>query len=176
MKNKKEIIYSGKGFSLLSEEFKKRGKKVKVDIVKFPETVAIIPVPQKGKIFLIKQFRYPLKKKIWEIPAGKLDIKESPLEGAKRELREETGFLARKWKKLLSLYISPGYSTEYMHLFLAEGVSQGKRKLDEGEAIEKPKEFSLEKLERMVEKGEIRDIKTVLAILLLEKLWRKNSR
>ncbi|RLF24139.1 MAG: ADP-ribose pyrophosphatase, partial [Thermoplasmata archaeon] len=113
MKNKK-IIFRGEGFSLVSEYFKARGKEIEMNIVRYPKTVAIIPVPKRGRVMLIKQYRHPFKKKIWEIPAGKLDLKESPLRGAKRELREETGFVARKWKKLFSFYISPGYSTEYM--------------------------------------------------------------
>ena len=120
---------------------------------------------------LIKQYRHPFKKKIWEIPAGKLDLKESPLRGAKRELREETGFVARKWKKLFSFYISPGYSTEYMTLFLAENLILRERKLDEGEIIERPKEFSLSELKKMLKKGEIKDIKTALTIFILGELW-----
>lgn len=167
MKNKK-IIYSGKNFSLFVGEKVIRAKKVKAEVIKYPHSVGIIPLLDKNKIVLIKQYRFPLEKKIWEIPAGKISKGESPLSGAKRELEEETGYRAKKWKKLLSFYMVPGYSTEYMTLFLAQELDFRGRKLDKDEFIDNPRVFGLEKAKRMIKRGEIKDIKTILSIFLLE--------
>jgi len=167
MKNKK-IIYSGKNFSLFIGEKIIRAKKVKVEIIKYPHSVGIIPLMGKNKIILIKQYRFPLEKKIWEIPAGKILKGESSLSGAKRELEEETGYRAKKWKKLISFYMVPGYSTEYMTLFLAQDLVFKGRKLDKDEFINNPRIFNLEKVKKMIKEGEIKDIKTILSIFLLE--------
>ena len=94
-------------------------------IVRHPGSAVMMPVDEKERILLVKQFRLPAERDLWELPAGRLDPNESPLKAAKRELREETGLTAKKWVKLASFWASPGYVDEKMSLFLAFDLSKG---------------------------------------------------
>lgn len=165
---KKKRVYKGKVISVeIFEGKEKRGKFLK-EIVLYPKSVAILPI-FKGKVVLLYQYRIGAKKYLWEIPAGKLKKGEKPAEGAKRELKEETGFLAKKLEKIGECYLAPGYSTEYMYLFLAEVTRKGKKKKEKGEIIKKVKTFNLKEVLKMIRKKEIIDAKTILAICLLKK-------
>jgi ADP-ribose pyrophosphatase len=162
---KKKLIKKCKGNVILFKVFEEEiGKtKVKRDVVEFPKTVGILPMIEKDKIVLIRQFRSPINKEIWEIPAGKLDRGEKPEEGAKRELKEETGYEAKKLKKIGVFYLAPGYSTEYMHLFLARGLKKGEQSLEKGEKIKEVKIFSKKEVLKMIKSRKIVDGKTILA-------------
>jgi ADP-ribose pyrophosphatase len=155
-----------KGNIVLFEVFEEKigNEKIRRDLVKFPQTVGILPVIGKDKIVLIKQFRFPINKEIWEIPAGKLDRGEKPEIGAKRELREETGYEAKILKQIGEFYLSPGYSTEYMYLFLAKGLKKGEQELDIGEKIKEVKIFSKKEVLKMIKSRKIVDAKTILAL------------
>lgn len=163
---KKKLIKKCKGNVILFEVFEERiGKmKVKRDVVNFPKTVGVLPLVGKNKFILIKQFRFPIKKEIWEIPAGILEKGEKPEIGAKRELKEETGYEANELKKIGEIFLTPGYSTEYMYLFLAKGLKKGEQKLDEGEMIKEVKIFSKKEILKMIKNQEIVDGKTILAL------------
>jgi ADP-ribose pyrophosphatase len=163
---KKKLIKKCKGNVVLFEVFEEEiGKmKIKRDVVKFPKTVGILPLIGKDKIVLIRQFRFPINKEIWEIPAGKLDRGEKPEIGAKRELKEETGYEARELKKIGEFYLSPGYSTEYMYLFLARRLKKGEQNLDKGEKIKEVKIFSKKEVLEMIKTRKIVDAKTVLIL------------
>jgi len=163
---KKKLLKKCKGNVVLFEVFEEEiGKtKNKKDVVKFPRTVGILPLIGKDKIVLIRQFRFPINKEIWEIPAGKLDRGEKPEIGAKRELKEETGYEAKELKKIGEFYLSPGYSTEYMYLFLARGLKKGEQSLDRGEKIKEVKIFSRKEVLKMIKSRKIVDAKTILAL------------
>jgi ADP-ribose pyrophosphatase len=163
---KKKLIKKCKGNVVLFEVFEEEiGKmKIKRNVVKFPKTVGILPLIGKDKIVLIRQFRFPINKEIWEIPAGKLDRGEEPEIGAKRELKEETGYEARELKKIGEFYLSPGYSTEYMYLFLARRLKKGEQNLDKGEKIKEVKIFSKKEVLEMIKTRKIVDAKTILAL------------
>jgi ADP-ribose pyrophosphatase len=163
---KKKLIKKCKGNVILFEVFEEEiGKaKIKRDVVKFSKTVGILPLIGKDKIVLIRQFRFPINKEIWEIPAGKLDRGEKPEIGAKRELKEETGYEAKELKKIGEFYLSPGYSTEYMYLFLARGLKKGEQSLDKGEKIKEVKIFSKKEVLKMIKTRKIVDAKTILAL------------
>ncbi len=132
------------------------------EVVRHPGASAVIVLLDDGRIVLERQFRYPINEILWEIPAGKLDKDEDPLECAKRELLEETGISASKWQKLGHIYTTPGFSDEKIHLYFASGISNGSRHLDEDEFLE-IRYFKVEEVEEMIMKNEITDSKTIAA-------------
>lgn len=157
-------IYKGEEVSLKLIKATFNKKEFKKEIVVFPSTVGILPLIDKDKIILVKQYRFPAKRELWEIPAGKLEINEKPEIGAKRELREETGFEVGKLEKILECYKSPGYSTEYIHLFKATSLKKRRQSFDKYEIIKKIKIFPLNEVLKMIKNREIIDAKTILAV------------
>lgn len=136
--------------------------------------VCIVPVLDNGDLVLIKQFRTPLKKVIYEFPAGKIDPGESTLETAKRELKEETGYNAKSWQEIGETYPSPGYSTELLHIYIAKDLSAGETDLDHGEFVEVEK-MSLKDALSKVQSGEIRDSKTINGLFFLTNTFDDKS-
>jgi ADP-ribose pyrophosphatase len=169
---KDKKIYKGKEVSLRVIEWELKGKKMKKEVVIFPDTVGILPLVSKDKIILVRQYRFPSKKELWEIPAGKIEKNEKPKSAAKRELKEETGFEARKIEKIAEFYPTPGYSTEYIHLFRATSLKKGKQHLDEDEII-RTKAFTLEEALKMIKSRRIIDAKTACTIILEAKRREK---
>ena len=159
-------IYKGSevGLKLIKAKFGK--KEIKKEVVLHKNSVGILPLIGKEKIVLVKQYRFPAKRELWEIPAGMLEKNEKPIKAAKRELKEETGFEAKKLLKIAEFYKSPGYNTEYMHLFKANQLKKGKQYLDEDELINRVKVFSLKEVLKMMKRKEIVDAKTIIGILL----------
>lgn len=138
------------------------GHKSTREVVRHPGGAAVLFVKD-GKVLLERQFRFPYNKVIWEIPAGKLNRGENPEHAAIRELEEETGFRAEKLERLVEIYPSPGYTDEIIYVFLADGADFIGQNLDEDEFINA--EFvELDKVEEMVESGEICDAKTIAAV------------
>ena len=119
------------------------------------------------RIILIRQHRYPLGEFIWELPAGKLFTGEDPVECARRELEEETGYMAAEWKLLNAIYTTPGFCDEVLHIYLATGLTEapGGRKLEEGEETMTMKIIPIEEAAAMIETMEIRDGKSICGIL-----------
>ena len=152
------------GVKLIKAKFGK--KEIKKEVVLHKNSVGILPLIGKEKIVLVKQYRFPAKEELWEIPAGMLEKNEKPIKAAKRELKEETGFEAKKLLKIAEFYKSPGYNTEYMHLFKANQLKKGKQYLDEDELINRVKVFSLKEVLKMMKRKEIVDAKTIIGILL----------
>ncbi len=132
------------------------------EVVRHPGASAVIVRSNKGDIILEKQYRYPVNEILWEIPAGKLNVGEDPLDCAKRELMEETGITAKKWEALGHIYTTPGFSDEKIYLYFACELSNGKTHLDEDEFIE-VKYFSVQEVELMIANNEIVDSKTIAA-------------
>lgn len=159
-----QLIYEGKVVKVFKDSVElSTGKKSFREFVKHSGGVVILAV--KGdKILLVKQFRYPLKEVMFELPAGKLEIGEDPFEAAKRELEEETGYCANKWTPLGYVYTSPGYSDEKLYLYKAEDLEFTHCHPDEGEIIE-AFEYKFEDVLKMVDNGEINDAKTLCALL-----------
>ena len=150
------------------------GKSVIVDRVEFPHSVAVLPVIGGERVVLLKQYRPSLKKWIFETPAGVIDPGEEPEEAAKRELREEAGLIANELLKVGEGYVSPGYSTEYMYLFIAPDPSKGSQSLEDHEVIELT-EFTLKDAVKMVREGRITDIKTIALLLAADSLFSIRS-
>lgn len=141
------------------------------EVIFHPEVAVIVPRLKNGNFILIRQLRYGVAKYLWEFPAGTCDGKESPLSCAKRELTEEAHFQGKKFTKLVSFYPTPGVSTEYMHVFLAEDLSPKRGIPDEDEVIE-VQEFTPKQVEKMVKSGVIQDAKTLVAFLYLLQFTR----
>jgi ADP-ribose pyrophosphatase len=140
------------------------GFEIHRSIVQHNGSAVMLAVDEKGRFLLVQQYRLPARAKMWEIPAGRLDKGETPLAAAKRELREETGYSARKWKKLLAYYPSPGYVAEKMHVFVARDLKEGKAEPMGDERIE-TRWFTSKELDEGIQSGKIQDGKTISAYL-----------
>jgi len=161
---KSEKIYDGKILNLKVVTVEIPGKKYsKREIIEHPDGVGIIPITDEGQIVLVKQYRKAVGKVLIELPAGKMDVNEEPVETAKRELHEETGYTANEFKYLFEFYTSPGFCNEKIYLFLAKGLQEGEVSFDGDEYCETVK-FSIEELDKMIDRGEIMDSKTIIGI------------
>lgn len=141
------------------------GFQIKRLIVRHPGSAVMMPVDEKDRVLLVKQFRLPAERELWELPAGRMDPGESPLQAAKRELREETGYKAKKWVKLASFWATPGYVDEKMNLFLALDLVQGEQEPMEDERIEM-RWFSKRELRDLISEGKMFDGKTMIGFFL----------
>lgn len=140
------------------------GDVVRREVVEHPGGVTVIPVEEDGTVWCVRQFRYPFRREMLEVPAGKLEIGEKPLPAAVRELSEETGLEAGRMIYLGACCTSPGFSTEVLHIYLALELKHGDAHPDEDEFLNVEK-HSLETLTEMVMSGEIDDAKTIIAVL-----------
>lgn len=134
-----------------------------------PGAVVIAALLPNQELVLERQFRYPVNKVCIELPAGKLDHNEALLTCAQRELREETGYTAKNWQQLTAFHNAIGYSDELLTLFLAEDLTLGPRQLDRGEFLD-AFTLPLDTCVKMVMRGEIDDVKTMLGIMWLDKI------
>lgn len=145
------------------------GNKATREWIKHPGASAVIPLLPDGQIILVRQYRYPVAQVTLEVPAGKLDkVGEDPLECAKRELAEETGYTAEKIWKLTTIATTVGFSNEYIHLYAATNLISGKQHTDDDEFINVVK-MPLADAVKLVEDGTIIDCKSIISILMLAK-------
>ena len=121
----------------------------------------MLALDDEKQILLVRQFRLPAEQELWELPAGRIDPGENSLDAARRELREETGYQANSWKKLVSFWPSPGYVGEKMDIFLAKDLAPGAQDLMDDERIQM-QWFPAAEVGRMIRRGEIQDDKTLV--------------
>ena len=159
-------IYQGRIFDVFVEEVALPNGVVKNrEVLRHPGAAAMVPVFDNGHIALIKQFRHAVGDYLWEIPAGTLEAKETPLECAQRELVEEIGYKATDFERLTEILPAPGYTDEHIHIFLATGLTEAEQDLDDDEVLElRPTPF--EKTLDMIMEGKIQDAKTIVGLLL----------
>ncbi len=141
------------------------------EVVRHPGGVSVVALDRDGTVALVRQYRYPFRRHLWELPAGKLEPGEEPLPAAKRELSEETGLEAEVWTDLGEVYATPGYCTEILHLYLAEELRQGEAHPDPNEFLDVTR-IPLDELLDRIDRGEIRDAKTVVGALRAHRLRR----
>lgn len=149
---------------------RKSGFKIKRSVVRHAGSAVMMAVDDRNRILLVRQYRLPAEKYLWELPAGKLDPGEKPLQAAKRELAEETGYRARTWKNLSSFWVSPGYVQERMTIFLATDLVAGKATPMDDERIE-ARWFTSRKVAGMIRDRKIEDAKTMIGYFM----WSEQS-
>jgi ADP-ribose pyrophosphatase len=147
------------------------GIRVVREVIYHPGSAVILPVFRNRRILMIRQFRLPVGAVIWELPAGTIDRGETPMQTARRELAEETGYRSIRWRKLHSFFPSPGLMAERMHLYLAQDIRPGTASPEGDEQISSHS-FSLTELLRLIRAGKIIDAKSLVAVLYWAR-WRK---
>jgi ADP-ribose pyrophosphatase len=152
-----------------------KGFEIKRAIIQHHGSAVMMPVDEKARVLLVRQYRLPARAYLWELSAGRVDPGETTLRAAKRELIEETGYRAKKWLKLASFYPSPGYVAEKMTLYVAQELTAGKATPMDDERIE-TRWFSMKEIGTMISQGKIRDAKTMLGWALWKERIRAHSR
>ncbi len=161
-----EVVFKGKLLDVRRDTVRlPDGKLGTREYIVHPGAVLMVPVLPDGRLVMLRQFRYPVRRVMIEFPAGKLDPGETPLATAERELREEAGYTAARWQRLGSIHSVVGYSTEAIELYVAEELAHGGAALDDEEFLEVGT-MSVEEMLAALDRGEITDAKTVAALLL----------
>jgi ADP-ribose pyrophosphatase len=170
-----EKLYTGKIVNLVVDHVRySSGNESVREVIEHPGGAVVLAVFEDTDILLVRQFRYPIGGEVIELPAGKLDAKEDPQHCAERELREETGYTARRWTKLTTMMTTPGFCNERLHIFMAQELSlslQG-QSLEEGEQTIKLLRVPFAQAVAMVERGEIVDGKSIAGIFIGERRLR----
>jgi len=162
---KSTMVFRGKVFGVRRDEVVEPGGLRAIrEVITHSGSVVVLPVFDDGRILLIQQYRYAARQYLWELVAGRIDKGESVKKAAARELKEETGYKAKRFSEFLELFPSPGFLEERMHLLLAKALTEGEA---EPEADEKiiSRAFKVDELVDMMQKGELRDAKSVAGIL-----------
>jgi ADP-ribose pyrophosphatase len=141
--------------------------KIKRSVVRHAGSAVIMPVDENKRTLLVRQYRLPAEKRLWELPAGKIDAGENALQAARRELAEETGYKAKIWTRLASFWVSPGYVQERMTVFQATELTEGEPNPMDDERIE-TRWFTRRELKDMIADGKIEDAKTLIGALMLK--------
>lgn len=161
----KKTIYEGKIFDVFIADVREKDIEYKREIVSHKGSAVIVPVFQDLTVALVKQYRHAAREYLLEIPAGTLEIGESPETGVRRELEEEIGVIAENIEKLTEFYVSPGFLTEKMHVFLATELTETAQNLEADELLTVER-ISFDEAFAKIRNGEIQDAKTMLGLIL----------
>jgi ADP-ribose pyrophosphatase len=163
---KTEIAYRGRAFNVRVDEVEiSPGRAARLDIIEHTGAVTMLPLDADGQLWFIRQYRHSVGEVILELPAGTLEPGEDPAAGAARELQEEIGQKAGALEHLASFWLAPGYSTEFMHLYLATGLSPSRLEQDEDEMIAIERLHPAQAL-ALAARGDLRDSKSLVALYL----------
>lgn len=164
--NNRRTIHKGRVYELVSENITlENGVTTDTEFIHHPGATAIVPMLDETHIILINQYRHALRKFIWEIPAGTLNPGETAITCARRELSEETGYAAKKWKQLAEITPVPGYSDERIYIYLATDLEPAGQSLDSDEILN-VHTLKFEEALNMIHNGEIQDSKTISGLYL----------
>jgi len=174
-----QVAFDGPLFRVYREEVREPGNKISHrDIIRHNGSVVILAVDDSSKkdplIVMERQYRHATGQYLWEVPAGKMDEGEERLAAAKRELKEETGYRAKKWTKLVRYFASPGFLGEWMQVFLAEGLIAGEAEPEEDELLEVVL-VPLSEILRKIDEGKILDGKTLVSVQMYARLRAKKK-
>ena len=162
---KSTMVYQGKVFGVRRDEVvEPGGLRATREVISHPGSVVVLPVLEDGRIVMIRQYRHATRQYLWELVAGRIDEGESVKKAAARELREETGYRAKRYSEFLDVFPTPGFLEERMHILLAEGLTAGEA---EPEADEKiiSHAYTVEELKRMMQGRKLIDGKSIAGIL-----------
>jgi len=163
---KRRLLQKTRLFELVQDEVEINGQRIIRETFAHPGAVVIVPKVDARHVLFVKQYRHAVGKYILELPAGTLEPRERPLDCAKRELAEEVGRAAKRWKKLSRFYAAPGYTSEALTLYLAESLTPVEMNLDEDEILT-PVILSLKEARSKLRTGAICDAKTMIGLLSL---------
>jgi ADP-ribose pyrophosphatase len=159
-----EVVYHGPIFDIRQDHLRlPNGNLAQIDVVDHRGAVTMIPVDSQGQIWFIRQYRHAIRKVLLELPAGAAEIGEAPLTSAQRELREETGMAAGNLQEIGSFYLAPGYSSEFMHIFLASDLQSAPLPADEDEYLQIEKVPARQAI-HLAETRELEDSKSLIAL------------
>jgi ADP-ribose pyrophosphatase len=174
-----KTAFTGRVFNVVSQRVKEPdGVLVLREIVQHHGSIVILALDETThppRLLLERQYRHAAGERLWELPAGSLESGEQKLAAAKRELKEETGYTANKWEKALFFYVSPGFLTESMAVFLARGLKKGEAQPEEDERIA-VRFFPLPQAVQMALRGKIKDAKTLASILWLDRKLNRSPK
>jgi ADP-ribose pyrophosphatase len=160
-----KIIYEGKIFGIRRDEVvEPSGVRTTREVITHPGSVVVLPVLPDGRILMIRQYRHAARQYLWELVAGRIDAREKPRQAAARELIEETGYRARKFRIFLDVFPTPGFLEERMFILLAEGLTAGVAEPEEDEKLVS-RAYTRKQLQEMIRRGKLRDAKSVAGIL-----------
>lgn len=166
-------IYQGRVFGVRRDQVVEPGGiRVTRDVVTHSGSVVVLPVFSDGSLLLIRQYRHAVGAFLWELVAGRVEPGEPPLAAARRELLEETGCAARRFRRLMKVFPTPGFVSEWMVVYLAEGLVQDAARPEEDERI-RSQRFSLRRVEQMIRRGTLRDAKSIAAVLYYARFCRR---
>ena len=160
-------IFEGKMINLRVDTVRLPNSKEAIrEVVEHPGAVAVVPILPDGRVIMVRQYRYPIKQNLLEIPAGKLDKNEQPEDCAIRELEEETGYCCGRLRHLTSIWTAPGFSDEVIHIYAAEDLIEKKQQLDDDEFLQ-VEIYNKDDLQNMIRNGIISDSKTVIGLCMI---------
>ena len=169
-----DTVYNGRIFDVRIDSIREADIEYTREIVVHKGSAVVVPVFDDGTVALVRQYRHAAEEFLLEIPAGTLNAGEDPKLGAIRELQEEIGVTTENIEKLTEFYVSPGFLTEKMHVFLATGLTDVGQKLEADELLTVER-HSFDELNKMIRNGEITDAKTMLGVMLAEERLRTRS-
>jgi ADP-ribose pyrophosphatase len=174
---KSEMIYEGPVFGLRRDEvLEPTGVRTTREVITHPGSVVVLPVLPDDRIVLIRQYRHATQQFLWELVAGRMEPGENPRKAAARELVEETGYRARRFRVFLDVFPTPGFLEERMFILLAEGLTAGEAQPEDDEKIVSAA-FTQRELEQMIHHGKLRDAKSIAGLLYyLRFLARRETR
>lgn len=163
-----ELIYQGRVIKLIRETLRIRGRTIARETILHPGAVVVVPILSDGRVVLVRQYRRAVKRMLLELPAGTLEPGEPREACARRELQEETGWRARRLRRLGRFYAAPGFVSEQMTIFLAQGLTRGRAHPEPDEMVH-PVILPMGKALRYVRSGRICDAKTIIGLLFAQR-------